>query len=359
MKQLSFEASSLFFQFTLLIIAASASLVLGFTFAPLRRVHSSQQQFPRSPSDQRLATFTIDSVITKMSSSSTPTLSVKCKSHTKDTLKGQTVCLTGATGGLGRALAWQLADCGVDRLLLSGRSSKALDEVVQECQTINRAIQCDTLVCDLSNPDDVSQLAQQIQAKGRVDILINNGGVSSRSTFINTQPEIDRQVMQINFFSGAALAKAVIPGMIQQGSGRIIWISSVQGLVGIPERTSYAASKFAVQGYTESLRAEVAGAGVSIHTVSPGYIRTNLSKNAVRGDGTAHGKVDETTAAGADPVEVAAELLDRCVAGQVDFTIAATFSAVAAIWLRCLCPGLLRSQLVKRFETSQAKQKAD
>ena len=89
--------------------------------------------------------------------------------------------------------------------------------------------------------------------------------------------------MQVNFLSGAALAKAVVPGMVQKGLGAIIWIGSVQGLLGIPQRTSYAASKFAVQGYCEALRGELASSGVTVHVASPGYIRTNLSRSAVGG----------------------------------------------------------------------------
>jgi len=114
-----------------------------------------------------------------------------------------------------------------------------------------------------------------------------------------------------------------------------------------------------VQGYCESLRAELASSGISVHCVSPGYIRTNLSKSALTGDGTKHGVMDETTAAGADPDQVAAAVLDRVAAGQNDFTIAAGFSAVAAIWMRLLCPRLLQNSLVKRYEKSLQKEKED
>ena len=104
--------------------------------------------------------------------------------------------------------------------------------------------------------------------------------------------------MQVNFFSGVGLAKKLVPGMVAQGSGKVIWISSVQGKLGTPYRTSYAASKFAVQGYCESLRSELASSNVSVHIVSPGYIRTNLSLSAVMGDGSSYSKMDETTANG-------------------------------------------------------------
>jgi dehydrogenase/reductase SDR family protein 7B len=248
----------------------------------------------------------------------------------------------------------------VETLILSARSLETLQAVADECRAVDKKLKIHCLVCDLSDPAAVDRLAAQALDKcNPVDVLINNGGVSSRSRFVDTNLSIDRQVMQINFWSGAALAKAIVPGMLTSKAGRIIWISSVQGLVGIPSRTSYAASKFAVQGYCESLRAEVASSGVSVHCVSPGYIRTNLSKSALQGDGSKYGIMDTTTAAGADPIEVAVTILDKAAAGNGDFCVAAPPSALAAIWMRLLCPGLLQSLLVKRYEKSQTKEKSE
>jgi dehydrogenase/reductase SDR family protein 7B len=147
--------------------------------------------------------------------------------------------------------------------------------------------------------------------------------------------------------------------MVEKGAGKIIWISSVQGLIGIPQRTSYAASKFAVQGYCEALRGELASSGITVHVASPGYIRTNLSTNAVTGDGKNYGKLDPTTAAGADPDDVAIEILDLVTNGRNDFTVASSFSATIAIWLRLLCPPLLQWSLVKRFQQAEKKEKEE
>lgn len=292
------------------------------------------------------------------------------KDSTKEQLRGKTVFLTGATGGLGTALAVQLAECGVQTLIVSARQASALQTVTDACQIINPNLVVHALVCDLSNANQVQETAQAAVKLGPVDVLINNGGVSSRSSFLDTDLAVDTKVMQINFLAGAAFCKALIPGMTtttttrssSSGSGgRVIWISSVQGLVGIPNRSSYAASKFAVQGYTESMRAELVSAGVTVHTVSPGYIRTNLSNSALTGDGSAYGRTDATTEAGAAPADVAVQLLDRIVTGgEQDFTIAATTSAVAAVYLRTLCPALLRWILVRRFAKEQArKEKSD
>ena len=143
--------------------------------------------------------------------------------------------------------------------------------------------------------------------------------------------------------------------------GCIIWISSVQGLLGIPSRTSYAASKFAVQGYCEALRAELAGSDISVHVISPGYIRTDLSKSAMTGDGTLYGKMDDATANGADPQEVAVAVLEGVAkrrsgkGGSSDLVVAAGLSAKIAIWLRLIAPGFLEKKLQKRYDKSKEK----
>ena len=295
-----------------------------------------------------------------MSSISSSTIS----QHTQETFRGKIILLTGASGGLGAQLAFQLASCGVQTLVLSARKLQSLEPIAKQCQDIasSNVITTHCPTCDLSNRESVAKLGQEALkiCNNRIDILIHCGGVSSRSNFIDTALEIDETVMQINFLSGASLCHALIPPMIASGGGgKVIWISSVQGLVGIPSRTSYAASKFAVQGYCEALRAELATSNVTVHCVSPGYIRTNLSKSALTGDGTAHGKMDVTTENGADPQDVAIEILDKVANGRNDFVVAATTSAKAAIWLRLICPGLLQSLLVKRFVKSQQQKEKE
>lgn len=276
---------------------------------------------------------------------------LQCTSTTKSVFQGKSVLLTGASGGLGKELALQFAECGVSQLVLSGRNVEALEQVADKCRQLCPTLSTHVISCDLADPSSVQQLGEEtLKVCDTIDVLVNNGGVSSRSAFVDTTLEVDARVMQINFLAGAALAKAVVPTMIQKKAGCIIWISSVQGLIGIPSRTSYAASKFAVQGYCESLRAEVASSGISVHVVSPGYIRTNLSKSALTGDGTAHGRMDETTLKGRPPKEVAVSLLNSVAKGKGDIVVATTLSAKIAIWLRFLFPSLLQRILVKRFE---------
>ena len=127
-------------------------------------------------------------------------------------------------------------------------------------------------------------------------------------------------------------------------------------LVGTPFRTSYTASKFAVQGYCEALRSELWSSGITVHVASPGYIRTNLSTSAIRGDGSKYGKMDETTANGANPSDVAVTILDLVANGKADFMVAATISAKAAIFLKLIAPSFLFKILVKRFEKGSREQ---
>jgi len=327
--------------------------------------------------------------------------------QTCNELNNQSILLTGASGGLGKAIAIQISKyCTPKNLILSGRNIDTLNDIANECRQYQKQKQKDhqnndnegvhVILADLSNKESVQKLGESAiqlcsssssggigssSSSCCVDILINCGGISSRSDFIDTKLDIDERVMQINFFSGASLAKIIVPGMISKNkdsnsnshqdsnkstnsNSKLIWISSVQGLMGIPSRTSYAASKFAVQGYCEALRGELASSNISVHCVSPGYIKTNLSLSAIKGDGTNHGTMDDATSNGSDPTDVAIEILNTVcgVAGidiiggnKNDFVVAATLSAKVAIWLRLLCPGLLQNLLVQRYEKAKKK----
>ena len=155
-----------------------------------------------------------------------------CNKQTVRTFSGCTVLLTGASGGLGRSLSLQLAHCKAHVLVLSGRNEEALNAVERECKQIFPEIVTHVVTCDLSDQQSVVNLANKALelCDGRIDVLINNGGVSSRSRFLDTKLDVDEKVMQVNFFSGAALAKVVVPGMVDRGFGKVIWVSSVQGL---------------------------------------------------------------------------------------------------------------------------------
>ena len=290
---------------------------------------------------------------------SKPKTATTCQDSTKESLRGKNVILTGASSGLGKALAFQVAKCEVKTLVLSGRNLEQLEKVKSTCEEImfnKKKVDVKIVPCDLSDENSVDKFGDEAMSicGEKADVLILCGGISSRSSFLETDKDVDKLLMQVNFLSGSAIAKRVIPSMVESRKGSIIWISSVQGLLGTPFRTSYAASKFAVQGYCEALRAELTTSGIQVSCISPGYIKTNLSKGAIRGDGSKHDQMDEATAKGADPDELACEILDSVTKGKTDLIVAATFSAKAALVLKFFTPSLLEKLLVKRFQKATA-----
>jgi short-subunit dehydrogenase len=201
--------------------------------------------------------------------------------------RDQVVWITGASSGIGEALAVAFSREGA-QLVLSARRAEELERVRQLCDGPERH-RIEPL--DLTDADAINRAAAHL---GRVDVLIHSGGVSQRSLAMKTDLATERAIMDVDFFGTVALTKAVLPSMIARRSGHIVPISSVVGYVGTPLRSAYAAAKHALHGYFDSLRAEVAKDGVVVTIVCPGYIRTDVSRNALTGDGSAFGKMDET-----------------------------------------------------------------
>jgi len=206
--------------------------------------------------------------------------------------KDKVIWITGATSGIGKALALELAK-GEARLILSARREDELKRVAD--LTKLPPLDLMQLPFDLNDTSNASALAAQIINKfGRVDILINNGGYSQRSEAMQTSIEIDRQLMEVNYFSYVNLTKAVLPYMKRQKSGHIVIISSIAGKFGFYLRSSYSAAKHALHGFFESLRLETENLGIKTLIVCPGKIKTNVSFNAITASGLAHNKMDES-----------------------------------------------------------------
>jgi len=206
--------------------------------------------------------------------------------------KDKVIWITGASSGIGEALALEFAKREA-RLILSARREKELQRV----RKLTGLADLDLMILpfDLSDTSKASAYAAQIMNKfGRIDILINNGGFSQRSEAIETPLEIDRKLMEVNFFSYVALTKAVLPYMKRQKSGHIVVISSIAGKFGFYLRSSYSAAKHALHGFFESLRLETESLGIQTLIVCPGKIKTNVSLNAVTATGSSHSKMDES-----------------------------------------------------------------
>ncbi|MBT8060395.1 MAG: SDR family oxidoreductase [Gammaproteobacteria bacterium] len=219
--------------------------------------------------------------------------------------RDQVVWITGASSGIGEALALQFAAEGA-RLVLSARRQAELDRVRDRCTgsglSTDRVL---VLPLDVTDHDAMPGAVQSVlNAFGRIDMLINNAGISQRSKCVDTDLSVYRTILEVDVLGQIALTKAVLPVMLEQGSGHLAVTSSVAGKIGAPLRTGYCAAKHAMMGFFDALRAETAADGLRVTTITPGYIRTNVSANALNGDGSRFGKTDQDIANGMD--------VDRC-----------------------------------------------
>lgn len=243
---------------------------------------------------------------------------------------GKVVWITGASSGIGEALAHAWNREGA-KLILSSRNEAELQRVRGSCK--NAVV----LPLDLTDTDAVFAAAKQV---GDVDVLVHSGGVSQRSLAAETDLATDHAIMNVNYFGTVALTKAVLPSMLARKRGIIVPITSVIGYVGVPMRSAYAASKHALHGFFETLRAETAKDGIQITIVVPGYIRTNVSQNALRGDGTPYGKTDDTHANAMLPTEAAPKILHAVATGRAEVRVGGR--EIHAVLLRRWFPGLVR-----------------
>ncbi len=233
--------------------------------------------------------------------------------------KDKIIWITGASSGIGEALALRFAKHGA-RLILSARRLDELERVGKLTQLPELDLML--LPFDLSNTENASALTAQIINKfGRIDFLVNNGGFSQRSEAIKTSIAIDRQLMEVNYFSYINLTKAVLPYMIRQKGGHIIVISSIAGKFGFYLRSSYSAAKHALHGFFESLRLETEKQNIKILIVCPGKIKTNVSINAITNSGTAHNQMDESHVNALSAEECAKQIITGVVKDKEEIFI--------------------------------------
>ncbi len=196
--------------------------------------------------------------------------------------ENKSVWLTGASSGIGEALAVEFSRRGA-KLILSAQREKELQRVRARCVD---ASSHQIVLLDLSDADQAAaQSVAQIPLES-IDVLVNNAGISQRALTVDAVSEVDRRIMEVNYFSTVALTKAVLPHMLRRGHGHIITIGSVMAKIGTPYRSAYAASKHALQGFFDCFRTEVHPQGVRITLVHPGFVRTPISYNALTADGS-------------------------------------------------------------------------
>jgi short-subunit dehydrogenase len=261
--------------------------------------------------------------------------------------KDQVVWITGASSGIGEALAYAFSREGA-KLILSGRREAELERVKQNCDAAkDRTL---VLPLDLTQFDSFAGKTAVAQNHfGRVDILVNNGGVSQRSLVKETDFAVDLAVMNTNYFGAVGLTKAVLPAMLARRSGHIVVVSSLMGYLDTPLRSAYAASKHALHGYFDSLRAELWRDNVKVTMVCPGYVRTEISINALKGDGSRHGKMDAAQAKGISAEKCAAKTLDAIARGREEVMIGGI--EVMAVYAKRFLPSLY-SKIIRRVKAA-------
>jgi dehydrogenase/reductase SDR family member 7B len=202
--------------------------------------------------------------------------------------------ITGASSGIGEGIARSAAAQGA-RLILSGRNVVELERVAGECG----AEKCLILPFDTRDFAALPALVERAIAwAGRIDCLVNNAGISQRSLAVDTDFSVYESIIGIDLLAPIALTQAVLPHMVAQGGGRLIAISSVAGIAGVPMRSAYCAAKHGVFGYFDSVRCETAHLGIKVHVIAPGSVKTNVSRNALSADGSKRGTSDAAIEAG-------------------------------------------------------------
>ena len=258
-------------------------------------------------------------------------------------LKNKTVWITGASSGIGRALTIELSKD--NNLILSSRNKIALENVKNKCENSQNI---KILPLDLENYSNFDNLTKQaISFFGNIDILINNGGISQRSLAKETNIKVDKKIMEVNYFGTVALTKAILPHFLENKNGHIIVITSVVGRIGTPLRSSYAASKHALHGFFDSLRAEVFKENIKVTLICPGFVQTNVSINALTGDGSKQNTMDKATANGLKP-EYVAKKIRLAIEKNKEEVIIGGLKEKFSVLLKRFFPTLL-SKLVRKI----------
>ncbi|RUO33158.1 SDR family oxidoreductase [Aliidiomarina soli] len=256
-------------------------------------------------------------------------------------INGKTIWLTGASSGIGLALAEQLAAEGAN-LVLTARNEEKLREIANRLPGTHLV-----LPMDLSRPEKAVNRAEAFLDDIKVDILINNAGISQRSLALETDFEVYRDLMEVNYFSVVALSKLIAPRLVNQGDGHIVTVASVAGKVGSKRRSGYSGAKFAVIGFMDCFRAELADKNVRCLTVCPGFVHTQIAHNALVGDGSALGQADPDNAGGISAAQCAAEIITAIKADKDEIIVGKGLSKAAPVLQRFL-PGLVRRMVAKR-----------
>ncbi len=205
----------------------------------------------------------------------------------KNRFNEKVVIITGASSGIGEAIAREFAKNG-SRVMLAARSERRLSEIVKDLKT--KGYEASYIKTDVSIEEDCSNLVSKtVEKYGTIDILVNNAGISMRASFLDVEMKVLRRLMDVNFWGTVYCTKYALPYLIRQ-KGSLVGVSSVAGFHGLPGRTGYSASKFAMHGFLETVRIENLRKGLHVMIIAPGFTSTEIRQHALTANGTEQGE---------------------------------------------------------------------
>ncbi|WP_339705737.1 SDR family oxidoreductase [uncultured Kriegella sp.] len=257
-------------------------------------------------------------------------------------INGKTVWITGASSGIGEALTYELAKKGC-KLILSSRNETALQKVKDQCvHPENIGI----VTLDLEAFDKLEdKTSQALSVFGAIDVLINNAGISQRSLILDTDFEVYKRLIDIDYLGTVALTKALLPHFVSQNKGCFVTISSLMGKFGSPYRSGYCGAKHALHGFFDVLRMEHGKDGIQVTLICPGFIRTNVAKNALTGNGNPQNSEDAATQNGL-PVQLGARKIIRAIERN-KFEAYIGKKEILGVYLKRFFPKLLHKVVLK------------
>jgi short-subunit dehydrogenase len=253
--------------------------------------------------------------------------------------------VTGASSGIGLEIVRHLDLAGA-KVILSSRKTDVLENIRKGLNHPDNHL---VLPLDLDSSANFKQLTTKvINRYGQVDFLFNNGGVSQRAAARDTPEDVDRRIMEINYFGNIALAKAVLPHMRKRKTGHIVVVSSIVGKFGFFLRSTYSASKHALHGFYESLMLEEEHNGVKVTIACPGKINTNISINALNGEGLANGEMDHNQETGMSAEQCVSILLNAVKKNKKEILIGN--KEIKAVMLKKILPRVFWKLIRKQTE---------
>lgn len=253
----------------------------------------------------------------------------------------KTIWITGASSGIGRALAIRLSKAEGTKLILSARNQSSLEEVKNLCQQANQVTVLPIDLADHNGLDDIFNA--NIDSLSQVDIVFHNGGISQRSLTIDTDFEVYQKLMDVNYMGTISLTLNLLPFFVKRNSGHFVVTSSSAGKFGVPMRSGYSASKFALHGFFEALRAELNSSDINITMICPGFISTDISKHSLTGDGTAQGTMDDAQLNGMSVAKCVDEMLKAVSAKKPESYIGGFKETKLAVFVSRIFPNIFRN----------------